>query len=214
MRQHDGVLDGLAAALSEVRGHRVDGVAEQGDPATVEGGRPGGRGVDDIAEHGGRIGGGEEVGDGVVPGAEAAQQLGPFSPVVCQAAMARTASPASRVSRARWALGARAMPAPLRCAAAGCRAAATPRRRPPPRATRRPELRAVYDGAGRAFRGPVVAMLAAAGSADPERHTLSVVAWCDGVLFSCTAGQFHAAVPTRDALRTSCTELLDGMLRR
>ncbi|MEJ8653883.1 TetR/AcrR family transcriptional regulator [Streptomyces sp. MS1.AVA.3] len=81
-------------------------------------------------------------------------------------------------------------------------------------ATRRPELRAVYDGAGRAFREPVVAMLAAAGSADPERHALSVVAWCDGVLFSCTAGQFHAAVPTRDALRTSCTELLDGMLRR
>ncbi|MGW7249339.1 TetR/AcrR family transcriptional regulator [Streptomyces decoyicus] len=81
-------------------------------------------------------------------------------------------------------------------------------------ATRRPELRAVYDRAGRAFREPVVAMLTAAGSADPERHALSMVAWCDGVLFSCTAGQFHTAVPTRDALRTSCTELLDGMLRR
>ncbi|MGW7019535.1 TetR/AcrR family transcriptional regulator [Streptomyces decoyicus] len=81
-------------------------------------------------------------------------------------------------------------------------------------ATRRPELRAVYDRAGRAFREPVVAMLTSAGSADPERHALSLVAWCDGVLFSCTAGQFHMAVPTREALRTSCTELLDGMLRR
>ncbi|MGX1757956.1 TetR/AcrR family transcriptional regulator [Streptomyces lydicus] len=81
-------------------------------------------------------------------------------------------------------------------------------------ATRRPELRAVYDRAARAFREPMTAMLAAAGSAEPERHALSMVAWCDGVLFSCAAGQFHAAVPTRDALRTSCTELLDGMLRR
>ncbi|GAO07676.1 TetR family transcriptional regulator [Streptomyces lydicamycinicus] len=80
-------------------------------------------------------------------------------------------------------------------------------------ATRRPELRAVYDRAGRAFREPMAAMLAAAGSADPERHAMNMVAWCDGILFSCTAGQFHAAVPTRAALRTSCAELLDGMLR-
>ncbi|MFI5520744.1 TetR/AcrR family transcriptional regulator [Streptomyces platensis] len=80
-------------------------------------------------------------------------------------------------------------------------------------ATRRPELRAVYDRAGRAFREPMAAMLAAVGSADPERHAMSMVAWCDGILFSCIAGQFHAAVPTRAALRTSCAELLDGMLR-
>lgn len=79
-------------------------------------------------------------------------------------------------------------------------------------ATRRPELREIYDRAGQAFREPMTAMLTAAGSAEPERHALSMVAWCDGVLFSCTAGQFHAAVPTRDALRTSCAELLDGML--
>lgn len=81
-------------------------------------------------------------------------------------------------------------------------------------ATRRPELREIYDRAGRAFREPMVAMLAAAGSGEPERHALSMVAWCDGVLFSCTAGQFHADIPTRAALRTSCAELLDGMLRR
>ncbi|MFE4019154.1 TetR/AcrR family transcriptional regulator [Streptomyces sp. NPDC059101] len=80
-------------------------------------------------------------------------------------------------------------------------------------ATRRPELREVYDRAGRAFLEPVVALLTAAGSAAPERHALSLVAWCDGVLFSCVAGQFHAAPPTRDALRASCAELVDGMLR-
>ena len=81
-------------------------------------------------------------------------------------------------------------------------------------ATRRPELRAVYDRAGRAFREPMAAMLAAAGSTDPERHTLTMVAWCDGMLFSCTAGQFHAAAPSLDALRTSCTEVLRGILGR
>ncbi|MCB5907832.1 TetR/AcrR family transcriptional regulator [Streptomyces pinistramenti] len=79
-------------------------------------------------------------------------------------------------------------------------------------ATRRPELRAVHDRAGRAFREPLAAMLTAAGSAEPERHVLSLVAWCDGVLFSCTAGQFHAAAPTREELHTSCTELLNSML--
>ncbi|AJT68889.1 TetR/AcrR family transcriptional regulator [Streptomyces chattanoogensis] len=81
-------------------------------------------------------------------------------------------------------------------------------------ATRRPELRAFYDRAGRAFREPMAAMLTAAGSTDPERHALSMIAWCDGVLFSCTAGQFHTAAPGRAALRASCAELLDGMLRR
>ncbi|MCR8573343.1 hypothetical protein [Streptomyces sp. Isolate_219] len=34
------------------------------------------------------------------------------------------------------------------------------------------------------------------------------------MLFSRTAGQFHTSVPTRTALRTSCAELLDGMLGR
>ncbi|WP_407554498.1 TetR/AcrR family transcriptional regulator [Streptomyces sp. Pv4-95] len=81
-------------------------------------------------------------------------------------------------------------------------------------ATRRPELRAVYDRTGRAFREPMIALLTAAGSADPERHAQNMIAWCDGVLFSCTAGQYHASVPTRAALRTSCTELLGGMLNR
>ncbi|MFD8548074.1 TetR/AcrR family transcriptional regulator [Streptomyces sp. NPDC059649] len=80
-------------------------------------------------------------------------------------------------------------------------------------ATRRPALREIYDRAGRAFREPMVAMLAAAGSTAPERHALTMVAWCDGVLFSCTAGQFHTSTPTRAELRTSCAELLTGMLQ-
>ncbi|MEU7073264.1 TetR/AcrR family transcriptional regulator [Streptomyces narbonensis] len=79
-------------------------------------------------------------------------------------------------------------------------------------ATRRPELRAFFDAAGSAFHGPVIAMMAAAGSPAPERHALSLVAWCEGVMFSCAAGSFHAAVPSRAELRTGFDELLRGML--
>ncbi|MFB7517261.1 TetR/AcrR family transcriptional regulator [Streptomyces sp. NPDC056144] len=79
-------------------------------------------------------------------------------------------------------------------------------------ATRRPELRAFFDAAGSAFHGPVVAMMTAAGSPAPERHALSLVAWCEGLMFSCAAGSFHAAVPTRAELRTGFQELLRGML--
>lgn len=79
-------------------------------------------------------------------------------------------------------------------------------------ATRRPELRAVYDAAGRRFREPLAAMMAAAGSADPERHALSLVAWSEGTLFSCAVGGDHARTPSRDELRRGCAELLRGML--
>ncbi|MGW1892596.1 TetR/AcrR family transcriptional regulator [Streptomyces sp. NPDC002004] len=79
-------------------------------------------------------------------------------------------------------------------------------------ATRRPELRAFYDATGRQFRDPLTEVLRAAGSPDPERHTLSLVAYCDGLMFSCAAGSFHAAVPTLDELRTGFKELLGGML--
>ncbi|MFE7586912.1 TetR/AcrR family transcriptional regulator [Streptomyces gardneri] len=79
-------------------------------------------------------------------------------------------------------------------------------------ATRRPELRAFFDAAGAAFRDPLVAMMTAAGSPAPERHALSLVAWCEGLMFSCAAGSFHAAVPTLAELRTGFEELLRGML--
>ncbi|WP_055601029.1 TetR/AcrR family transcriptional regulator [Streptomyces aureus] len=79
-------------------------------------------------------------------------------------------------------------------------------------ATRRPELRAFFDAAGSVFHGPLVAMTAAAGSPEPERHALSLIAWCEGLMFSCAAGSFHASVPSRAELRTGFDELLRGML--
>lgn len=68
-------------------------------------------------------------------------------------------------------------------------------------ATRRPELRAFFDDTGRQFREPLTALLRAAGSRDPERHTLSLVAWTEGIMFSCVAGSYHAAVPSLTELR-------------
>ncbi|MFE4540179.1 TetR/AcrR family transcriptional regulator [Streptomyces scopuliridis] len=79
-------------------------------------------------------------------------------------------------------------------------------------ATRRPELRAYYDATGQRFREPLVAMMTAAGSPDPARHALSLVAWCEGLMFSCAAGSYHDSVPSLDALRLGFTELLRGML--
>ncbi|SCK10658.1 hypothetical protein B046DRAFT_00856 [Streptomyces sp. LamerLS-316] len=79
-------------------------------------------------------------------------------------------------------------------------------------ATRRPALRTFYDEAGRRFREPLVALMTAAGSAAPERHALSVVAWAEGMMFACAVGSYHRAVPTEQELRTGCAELLRGML--
>lgn len=79
-------------------------------------------------------------------------------------------------------------------------------------ATRRPELRTFFDTAGSAFHGPLIAMMANAGSPSPERHALSLIAWCEGLMFSCAAGSFHSAVPSRAELRIGFDELLRGML--
>jgi AcrR family transcriptional regulator len=79
-------------------------------------------------------------------------------------------------------------------------------------ATRRPELREFFDATGRQFREPLVTLMTAAGSAEPERHALSLVAWCEGLMFSCAVGSFHRSVPTTAELRTGFTELLRGML--
>ncbi|GGO54355.1 hypothetical protein GCM10012287_43110 [Streptomyces daqingensis] len=79
--------------------------------------------------------------------------------------------------------------------------------------TRRPELREMYVRTGTtAFREPLEAMLRRAGSPDPERHTLSLVSWCDGMLFSCIAGSYSSHTPGRDELRRGLLELLRGML--
>ncbi|MFD5383835.1 TetR/AcrR family transcriptional regulator [Streptomyces sp. NPDC127074] len=79
-------------------------------------------------------------------------------------------------------------------------------------ATRRPELREFYDATGRGFREPLEAMMTALGSTEPQRHARSLVAWCEGLMFSCAAGADHDAVPDRATLRTGFTELLRGML--
>ncbi|MFF5727304.1 TetR/AcrR family transcriptional regulator [[Kitasatospora] papulosa] len=79
-------------------------------------------------------------------------------------------------------------------------------------ATRRPALRAFYDRTGRRFREPLVALMASAGSDEPERHALSLVAWAEGMMFACAAGSPHRAAPTEAELRAGCAELLRGML--
>ncbi|MFG2521312.1 TetR/AcrR family transcriptional regulator [Streptomyces sp. NPDC048527] len=79
-------------------------------------------------------------------------------------------------------------------------------------ATRRPELRAFFDATGAQFHEPLTALLRAAGSRDPERHTLSLVAWSEGIMFSCVAGAFHASAPDLAGLREGFGELLRGML--
>ncbi|MGA4843299.1 TetR/AcrR family transcriptional regulator [Streptomyces sp. G45] len=79
-------------------------------------------------------------------------------------------------------------------------------------ATRRPELRAYYDASSTQFRTPLAELIRAAGSKDPQRHTLSLVAWCDGMMFSCVAGSYHATAPTVEELRAGFAELLRGML--
>ncbi|MFF7248436.1 TetR/AcrR family transcriptional regulator [Embleya sp. NPDC008237] len=79
-------------------------------------------------------------------------------------------------------------------------------------ATRRPELRTVYDEAGAVFRGAAAAMLAALGSPAPERHGRFLVAWCEGVMFDAIAGAGWATPPSRADIRVGVTELLAGML--
>ncbi|MFF0575878.1 TetR/AcrR family transcriptional regulator [Streptosporangium saharense] len=77
-------------------------------------------------------------------------------------------------------------------------------------ATRRPELREVYDQAGSRFRAPAVAILTAAGSSDPVRHGRQVVAFGEGVMFDTIAGSGDE--PTLDDLRLGLAELLRGMV--
>ncbi|MGW1627723.1 TetR/AcrR family transcriptional regulator [Streptomyces anthocyanicus] len=79
-------------------------------------------------------------------------------------------------------------------------------------ATRRPELRAHFDAAGALFREQLGALVTAMGSADPARHVLTLVAWADGLMFSCVAGTFHAEVPGLEEVRSGLRELLAGML--
>ncbi|GAA2765565.1 TetR/AcrR family transcriptional regulator [Streptomyces paradoxus] len=79
-------------------------------------------------------------------------------------------------------------------------------------ATRRPELRAFFDATGARFRDQLAALVTGLGSTDPARHTLSLIAWADGLMFSCVAGSFGAEVPSLEEVRAGLRELLEGML--
>ncbi|MEU3254620.1 TetR/AcrR family transcriptional regulator [Streptomyces sp. NPDC006997] len=78
-------------------------------------------------------------------------------------------------------------------------------------ATRRPALRAFYDAEGAVFRGHLTALVTALGSTAPARHVLSLVAWADGLMFSCAAGSYNAEPPTLAEVRAGLRELLAGM---
>jgi DNA-binding transcriptional regulator YbjK len=81
-------------------------------------------------------------------------------------------------------------------------------------ATRRPELRAYFDATGARFRDQLTALVTAMGSTDPARHVLSLVAWADGLMFSCVAGSFSTETPSPAEVRAGLRELLTGMLGR
>jgi AcrR family transcriptional regulator len=79
-------------------------------------------------------------------------------------------------------------------------------------ASRRPELRAAYDEMGRGFRAEAVRLLAASGSADPERDAWTVIAWMEGTAFYALAGAGATAAPARDVLRAQLAGLLATMI--
>ena len=78
-------------------------------------------------------------------------------------------------------------------------------------ATRRPELRAVYDEGGKLIRLRAAEVLAAAGSADPDRHATLVVNWMEGAIFDALVGTGSRHPPTLESLVLSAREVLAGM---
>lgn len=78
-------------------------------------------------------------------------------------------------------------------------------------ATRRPELRAVYDEGGLQIRRQAAAALEAAGSSAPERHARIVVDWMEGTIFGALAGTGSLAPPDLAALEASARDILAGI---
>jgi DNA-binding transcriptional regulator YbjK len=79
-------------------------------------------------------------------------------------------------------------------------------------ATRRPELRAIYDQAGQLYRDGASALLAAAGSADPDRHARMLTAWAEGIMFDTIAGAGWQHPPTAEDLRVTFLEYLHAII--
>jgi DNA-binding transcriptional regulator YbjK len=75
-------------------------------------------------------------------------------------------------------------------------------------ATRRPGLRAAYDEMGGRFRAEAARLLAAAGSAEPDRDAWTLIAWMEGTAFYALAGAGGSAVPSAAALRAQAAGLL------
>ncbi|WP_246257483.1 TetR/AcrR family transcriptional regulator [Amycolatopsis anabasis] len=80
-------------------------------------------------------------------------------------------------------------------------------------ATRREELRAIYDRAGQALRVRAAEVLARVGSAEPERHARMLVTWCDGLIFDSVAGAGSKSPPSLAELTRSTRDLLAAILR-
>jgi hypothetical protein len=78
-------------------------------------------------------------------------------------------------------------------------------------ATRRPELRAAYDEMGQRFRAEAARLLAASGSAEPERDAWTLIAWLEGTAFYALAGAGTTAAPPLDVLRDQLARLLAGL---
>ncbi|MFE3457953.1 TetR/AcrR family transcriptional regulator [Nocardiopsis aegyptia] len=79
-------------------------------------------------------------------------------------------------------------------------------------AGRSPELREVYDRLGLRFRRMITGLVAALGSAEPERHARVLAHWSEGVLFDALAGAGSASPPSPEELRATILTLLDGLL--
>ncbi|WP_354642777.1 TetR/AcrR family transcriptional regulator [Kitasatospora camelliae] len=79
-------------------------------------------------------------------------------------------------------------------------------------ATRRPELRTVYDRLGGGFVAVAADLLARAGSADPAGDARRLIRWCEGVIFHAAAGAGHAQPPSEADLRTDAARYLDALL--
>ncbi|MEW2446729.1 hypothetical protein AB0896_04090 [Streptomyces parvulus] len=80
------------------------------------------------------------------------------------------------------------------------------------RGLRWPPVGDAVDAAGARFRERLGALVREMGSRDPDRHVLSLVAWADGLMFSCVAGTLRAEVPGPRELRSGLRKLLGGML--
>jgi DNA-binding transcriptional regulator YbjK len=78
-------------------------------------------------------------------------------------------------------------------------------------ANRRPELRAAYDQMGQRFRAEAARLLAASGSAEPERDAWTLIAWLEGTAFYALAGAGTTAAPPLDVLRDQLARLLASL---